>query len=217
MILLIAITLLSVASVLIPLAIALLQWKKMSKQLSPLRWLLVASLLSDILMYITALTFRNSYPVGNAYLFIQFSILVYIFSFYYENKKIILTLYFVYIILYVVDIIFFESFLRFASNVNALSNLILIILSFHYLYNLLKEPPVVHILKLPMLWLIFAVLIYSGGTLFVFLANNYLLTNLNSSQNTMWILHNAFNIIKNILFAIALWKNYKIMRSSTLL
>jgi hypothetical protein len=213
-----AIYVISVVSVFIPLTAAVIQWKKLPKELSPLRWLLSASFVSDVLMYVTAMIYRNSYPVGNTYLIIQFFVLLYIFSLslFNKNKKYALFLGIAYIIFYVLDVIFLESFMRLTTHANVVSSLIVIILSLWYLYKLLNELLITDIQRLPMLWITFAALLYYGCTIFIVLANNWLLSNAEASQLNMWIVHNFFNITKNILFAIALWKNFQIVRSSTL-
>lgn len=208
---------LSIASVLIPLFIVAIQWRKLPQELSPLRWLLIASLVCDILMHFTGLWFQNSYPVGNAFMLIQFYILLYIFRFYHRNKNIVIFLGVGYLIFYVFDISYFENFLRMPANAIFFSGLIIIILSLQYLYKLLNELSITHIHRLPMLWLTFAVLLYYACTLFVILASNYLLVIETTLHLKMWVVHNFFNITKNILFAIALWKNYQVVRRSSTL
>ena len=52
-------------------------------------------------------------------------------------------------------------------------------------------------------------LTYYAGNLLLFLTNNYLTLGLEGSHQIMWVLHNLLNISKNMLFAIALWMNYR--------
>jgi hypothetical protein len=210
------IAILSVGSVLLPLTLAGLQWKKLSGELFALKWLLIASLLSDVLMFFAGVYFKNSYPVGNVFLIFQFSFFLYIFSLYRKRKDVVLIIWITYLTYYVLDVIFIENFFRVVPYASAIASFILILFSFQYLYKLLSELPTLHIQRLPMLWVTFSILLYSGGTLFIFLANNYLLTTHTDWQHGMWVLHNIFNILKNILFAIALWRNYKMVKSSTL-
>lgn len=205
----------STASVLIPIGFSVGQWRKMPKDLSPLKWILVASLICDVLMYLTGKYFRNSYPAGNTYLLLQFLILLYMFSFHHKSRHTAMIIGISYLMFYIIDVIYLESFLKVTTIATVISSLIVITLSLHYLYKLLSELTVVHIHRFPMLWVIFAFLLYYSCTLFILLANNYLLKNIAHSQSNMWVVHNFFNITKNILFAVALWKNYQIVRSST--
>lgn len=205
----------SLASILCPLWVAVIQWSKLPKEISPLRWILIVSLLSDVLSLIVIRFSMSSYPLGNIYLFIQFTVLFYILSFRIKNKISLVVVYGLYVLFYSINVILFQSFFEFNTNSIVVSSLILIFLSTNYLYRLLSELPTVYVHKLPMLWLTFAVLIYYAGTLFLFLANNYLVRVLGDSHSMIWILHNILNISKNILFAVALWQSYRTTKSST--
>ena len=78
-----------------------------------------------------------------------------------------------------------------------------------FLYNLMQDMPVERVQTLPLFWLSFAILIYYGGTLFLFLFNNFLITHLPKSHQTIWTLHNLINITKNVFLFLTVWMNYR--------
>ena len=173
--------------------------------LAPLIVLLIVSLLCDLSSWIF---FEFSYPLVNFYLLAQFSVLYYLF---FEHLKRLLILKWIFIIFccfYIVNISFFQGLFQFNSVSNAFASIILMGLSLYYLFTLLKELPTVTIHLLPILWISFAALAYYGGNFFLFLFSNYLTSGIGESLMILWVLHNILNIIKNILFAIALWQAY---------
>jgi len=204
----------SAISVLIPLGLAIAHWKKIPTEISTLKWVLIASFIIDVTSFFFMKFSMNTHPLGNAYLFIQFSILFYIFSFYNSRKILLKFLYAFFVVFYAINLFFIQSPQIFNTNSNVISSLILIGLSISFFYRLLNELSIFHVHRLPMLWLSFATLIYYSGTLFLFLISNYLFQSTDESNIMMWILHNLLNITKNILFAIALWQSYRTVRSS---
>lgn len=206
----------SLFSVLIPLAMSLFQWNKLPSGWAILRWLLVASLLADCLSYLTGWLFRNSFPVINLFFLIEFTVIAYIFSNFYNAKKVVSIVYAVYFLYFVINILFFESPLRMLTNTSMLAMLLLIVLLLYYLYNLMIDPVVIHIEREPVFWIAFAFLFYKSGSLFVFLTYNQAinLRAINKITWNIWNIHNLCNILKNILIAIALWLNYRTTKSS---
>lgn len=208
----------SFGSVFVPLTIALMQLKKMSGELKPLCLILILSFVSDLLSILLAKYSpnANTYLIINIYLIAQFSLLVWIFRKQLQNPHVADFILLLFILFCVVNILLFQGPWVFNSVSNVVAGLILIGFCIFYLYQLLNDLPIVHILHLPMLWITFGVLTYYAGNFFLFLVKNYLIYNINDSHRLMWILHNLLNITKNILFAVALWQNYRKVRSSTL-
>jgi len=205
----------SSTSILIPLILAIIQWRKLPVELILIRWILIFSLVVDATSLIL-MNFRvNTHPLGNAYLLVQFTLLFWTYSFFQEKLKAFLKILFCgYVLFYLVNLIFFQSIFIFNTNSNVVASFILIFLALAYFYKLMHELPSIHVHELPMLWISFAILAYYSGTLFLFLASNYFFRSSNETARMMWILHNLLNITKNILFAIALWHSYRRLKSS---
>lgn len=203
---------LSGISVFIPLSFAFLQWRKLSNSLSLLRWLLICNVVTDITQSVLGLVFGipNGF-VGDIYLFQQFAFLLFIFHFEIDRKKILKITFAIFIVLYAGGLLFLRGYPELISILHALMSLVLIIVCIVFFHTLLSEMKVDDIHRLPILWIAFGVLLYYSGNLFVFVAQSYLLHK-TAVFGSMWVLHNLLNIIKNIFFAIALWRSYKAMK-----
>lgn len=212
-----AINYISIFSILIPLTLSFFQWKTLRVPLSALRWLLVISLLADILGYLIGWLFRNSFPVGNIYSLVEFLFVAYIFSNFYKAKKTVKVVCIVYLIYFVVDVLFFESVFRMLTNASVLAMLLVIMLLLYYFFMQLIDSTVIRIEREPIFWIAFAFLLYYSGSLFVTVAFNTVidLTEMKVITWNIWTIHNLCNISKNLLIAVALWLNYRTLRYST--
>lgn len=202
----------SAFSVLPPLLIGLSQGKRLNTELRLVTLMLVCSALADGLSYIFVSRNINSWPIVNAYFIVQFTLLYLVFSHNYSNNYFKL-LFFAFTMFSLVNYLVIQSPFEFNSTSSYLGALFMLLLALFYLYRLFKDLPVERVQDLPMLWIAFAVLIYFGGTLFVFLFNNYLIVNEPGTHSAIWILHNMLNVAKNVFLSIALWKHYTQSRS----
>ena len=198
----------SIGSVLVPLCIFIFKRCRIVKGLEWLIVLLIVSLLCDLSSWILLRYSVNTYPLVNFYLLAQFSVLYYLFFRHLKQLPILKWIFIFFCCFYITNISFFQGPFQFNSVSNAFASIILMGLSLYYLFTLLKELPTVTIHLLPILWISFAALAYYGGNFFLFLFSNYLTSGIGESLMILWVLHNILNIIKNILFAIALWQAY---------
>lgn len=202
----------SLASVLLPLSLAIIQWNRLPKNLAPLRWLLISNATTDVAQLVTAMNGIHNKPIGDAYMLIQFTFLIYIFSIQFERKSTLKILYGVLVVLYAGGLIFLRQYPEVISILHALASLVLIIVSIQLFYEMLNEMKVEYIHRQPILWIALGVLFYYSGNLFVFIAQSYLLHK-TAVFGSMWMLHNILNFIKNIFFAVALWQSYRTVKS----
>lgn len=205
---------LSVFSILIPFALAFLQWNRLPTRWSAIRWLIIVSFLGDFASYIFALTLGSPEIIGNLYLVIQFALIFYLFRNYIRYKRMLIVVYGVYLGYYIVNIMFFENFFIFLTNANALGGLMIILLILFFFYQHVNEANDTDTQRKPMVLIAIAFLLYYGGSFFVFLSDSYLQEQLNDMIVPLWTIHNFCNILKNVLIAIALWLNYKTLKSS---
>jgi hypothetical protein len=170
--------------------------------------LLLLSGLSDGISLIMVYKELNSWPIVNLFFLAQFVVMYFVFSSEYRSRfnKVAFCVFFVYAI---VNYFFLQTPGYFNSNTSYAGALIMLLLALFYLFRLFRELPVERVQDLPMLWISFAVLIYFGGTLFLFLFNNYLITNEPGTHRIIWVLHNMLNVAKNVFLSIALWKHYR--------
>jgi hypothetical protein len=202
----------SIFSVLIPLSLAIVQWKRMPREIAMLRWLLVAGLILDVIQRTLGILKQHNEWPGDIFMFIQFTLLLYIFSLQFERKIIFKVIYSVVVAFCVMSLLFVDGAAALIRS-SAIDGIVLIIVSIAFFYKLLNELKVANIHRLPVLWIAFATLFYYSGNFFVFLARSYLEKDLDALL-FFWIwVHNSLNIIKNILFAIALWQSYRAVRT----
>jgi hypothetical protein len=202
-------------SIIIPLSLALLQWNRIPQRWSAIRWIILVSLLCDFLGYLSSQLFHNSFVVGNFYLVVQFTLIFYILNNLFTQKKLLIFIYVTYLVYYIINLLFFEDFVMLLGNANSIGGLIVILMLLYFFYQQLNAGNSESIHKTPINLILFAFLFYYCGTLFVFLTSNYFLSFLKGTNFQIWMIHNFCNILKNILIAVALWLNYKLIRSST--
>ncbi len=205
----------SVSSVLIPIFNGLRHFKKLSRDLSYILIICVCSLLADGISVI-CLNYKiqfNNWVIANIFLYIQQIFLLNILLIYLHLKTRLYLLVFL-SILFFINFFLVQNPWIFNSYFNYLGAILQIILCMTFLYRLLRDLPAVDISRYYPLWIAFASLTYYGGTLFLFLFNNYLLSiNLVTHKST-WVLHNSLNILKNLLFAFSIWLHYRNMKLS---
>lgn len=198
----------SVLSPIVPLIVAFIKPTRLGKEQWYLICLLCLSLLSDGLLWYFLIKGINNWPIGNLYVIAQF-ILLYNLFVNKDKSKISHVLLIIFLFFAIINFIFLQTPTTFNSRTSNIGALFINGMALSYLYRLFKEMPINNILDMPMLWVAFAVLFYFAGTLFLFLLNNYLIVNQPENHQLGWVLHNILNIIKNLFFAVALWKYYK--------
>lgn len=201
---------LSAGSILLPLYLAVSTMKYISKDLYPLVILLVISLVSDLILLILFNLSINNYVVVNLYLIIQFLIcyrLLYGDAYVIDRLSIFLLTGF--IIFSIVNLFFIQGTSVYNSFSNIAASFILIYLCLRYYHQLISQPPTLYIYKYPLFWISTAILIYYSSNFFLFVVNNYLTIGIDGSHQVIWVFHNIINITKNLLFAVALWHNYR--------
>lgn len=188
--------------------IGLFQSRILSHDLRLVILTLSLSLLADLLLLILWNLSINNWWIANIFLLIQIFLLYKYFSATYPNKVFRITAY-LFLLFALINFIFIQGPFSFNSFSDYAGAIILLLYSLYSLYRLLKDLPVENIYQLPLLWISFGVLVYYAGTLFLFLFNNYMLTYYLKTHPSVWILHNILNVIKNLLFAVALWQPYR--------
>ena len=199
-------------SVVLPLAASVYYWQKMDDRLRLIFWIALASAISDAISYTLFLLARPNWAVGNVFLIIQFILFYLILT---VRRPIVLRFFFYATVLFgIINFFFIQEPNTFNSYTSYVVALLMIVTALFYLYQLLENLPTEKIQHLPLFWVAFGALIYYGGTLFLFLFSNYVLAGSKENHQTIWILHNVINIIKNIFLFIAIWFSHKRQTSS---
>jgi hypothetical protein len=100
----------------------------------------------------------------------------------------------------------FEFFLLYSHQINfdfwaaLITAILIVIYSIFFFYEQLNLPETLFIYQSYKFWIVVGCIVYLSGTLFLFLFTSDLKDKQNSS---LWIINDAFEIIKNIFFSIA--------------
>lgn len=167
----------------------------------------VISLISDVLL--SLFQFYQFY-LFSFFTLVEYTIFSYFFYLSYKEKTfkhLIIWCYPVFCLVLVYSIMYnYKSYSEFDYLSSSLEAILIIIFSILFFYEQLKNPEVNFIYDSKSFWVITAFLIYMSATLFLFISTSALSTNTKQTQ-TVWLINNAANIIKNILFGIAFCKH----------
>lgn len=144
----------------------------------------------------------RNYWFLHIYGFLEAIILFYFFSQVVQRDKILVYLLAVSYCAYYVINSFAWEFDMFNTNARTTESVIMILLSILMLHQFYQNEDDIFIDRSPLFWIIIAILTYFAGAFFSFVLSKEILLGTQLS----WRLHNFSNILKNLLFAIALWR-----------
>jgi hypothetical protein len=189
-------------------AVGIIRFNKSSKHLQIIIAAICLSLIADLSSLVLIRYSVSTWWIFNVYFILQ-CLLLYRFFFLTNPNKALEIIAYLFLLFALINFIFIQKPFIFNSYTNYTGAIILLIFSLHNLNCLLRDLPDEKIYRIPSLWISFGILVYYGGTLFLFLFNNFLLTYYLNDLRSIWILHNVLNVIKNLLFAVALWQPYR--------
>jgi hypothetical protein len=197
----------SALSPVVPLVYSLSK-RDLPHELIQIRWLLLASLVWDAASIALAFNRISNVPLGNTFYLLQTLLLLYCFkSSYVGAWPTIRITGIVFAIFFIVNLTLIQGFQILNTYTVASSSVIFIIICLSYFGYLMKEMPVTHVHRTPMVWINIAILLYYSGNLFLFVTNNFFTFGISGNHRTTWILHNFLNITKNLIFVVALWNH----------
>lgn len=199
-------------SIVIPVLVASIRFRKLTQTQRLLCFLVVSSLLTEVIANILWYQQLRNLEVYNIFALINFNFLAYIFrknlnSSWKTPLKVFLIIfngYFILDALFLRDINYWEY--NFHTNLTTSASAVLIILTLCYFFKLLKEVKYQKLEKNPLFWISSGVTLYYSGTLILFLLSN-VITDAKSLEVTFaaWGLNSFFNLILNTSYTIALW------------
>ncbi len=162
----------------------------------------ITSFSSDALSYVWAILYQNNYWVLHTYHILEIMILGVFYSFFLNNK---LHLYFwvIFLLAYIYNTVIISGFSQFSTLLVGIECLLFIIYGVFGYYSLFQKQEYFFLDKSPEFWFNTGIITYFSGSLFSWVMFNYL--HLDGTSG-FWAFHNLANILKNILFAIGLWK-----------
>jgi hypothetical protein len=197
----------SILSPLLPIGVVLATRKRLNRTFLLLLYLILLALTSDIVNTILALQKINNLPIAHVYGLLEGLFLIFFFSLILQlSKPVFVSLFSGYGILYILNSIFNESIYTFNAYSRSAEALLMLILSVFALHIFYIREDDIFIEKSPEFWAIIAILFYFSGALFSFLLSTDMLSQSRDRFYGSWVLHNFSNVLKNVIFAIGLWK-----------
>lgn len=197
----------SIFSALIPLIVGLIRFKDRTFELKLICILSILGFFLDLIP-IPKPIFSNE--AANTFLIIEFCtlLLIYVRTLKLKSKVWIILATILYFTIFIAEI-YYSSKTEINSYSLTYTSLLFLFFSVRYFYFLLRDLPTDKIQRLPMFWINTGVLIYFAGGLFLFAMRNYLIEAFHDNQTMYWSFHNFLNIVKNLLFAVALWQDLR--------
>ena len=142
------------------------------------------------------ITKQRIYPL------VEFLVGIVFFYTIFNRTKLIIIAVVLFLSVYFIEFLLLNSYMN--SHSYSVASLIFVICSMSLFYKFYMEEEYAFIENVPLLWFNIGFLIYFAGALIPFSFGNLLLEDPSLFK---WEFHNLFNITKNILFAIGIWKS----------
>jgi hypothetical protein len=191
-------------AIIIPLGIALYKYGNLPGAYKILTWYLVIAGITNFTANILATRNINNLPLLHIYTALEFLVL----SVFYRSvlkdslvTKLILPVLVLFVIFCVVNALFFQTIFLYNSYSRSLSAFILVVYAIVYFKQRLDQGHSISKHNRPLLWINSALLIYFGGSFFLFISSNLILANI--TMNAMlWDIHASLVFVMYILFTI---------------
>ncbi|GEM_PF-1524970 len=210
-------TFISSLSIIIPLIVGLVRFRKLSPTQKLLSYLVIASALTEIIANILWYQQLRNLEVYNVYALINFNLLAIILSrhLYLTWRKPLKLFLICFNGYFIIDALFFKDLkhweYNFNSNLTTSASIILIVLALSYFHKLLKEVRYQKLERNSQFWISSGIVMYYSGTLILFLLGNQVNDPEYSYYYELhfaaWGLNSFFNLVLNTTYTIALWVN----------
>lgn len=196
-------------SILLPISQAIIKYNRCPYELKIICWFLFASAISNIIGTFLAFKNINNMPVMHVYTFVEFVLL----AFFYKNilntqqtGKIINWLIPSFLVICVVDALYFQNIHTYNTYTKSIEALIILILAITYFVKVLDKIEIEEKNVNVITYINSGLLIYFSGSFIWFVIFNLTIGNVGLGV-IMWSIHATLLLILYILIAIALWKH----------
>lgn len=194
----------SALSILIPLITAGIVFSNLDKTLKKLSVFIVFSFFTESL---AAYYFENGWNnmiISHLYAFIQVPLLAWIYYSFIKGirGKIIIISCLAYLLFSIINLVYWEDLIMFNSNQRYFAAVVILMYCFFYFVQVFVEAKIVKIELEYHFWMSSAILIYTAGTLFLFILKSDMME---EEMNDYWNLNCILNIILNIGLTVTLW------------
>ncbi|MBE0642853.1 MAG: hypothetical protein IH600_02115 [Bacteroidetes bacterium] len=195
--------LLSVFTVIFPLSLGTLGFKKLDKAFRYFTVLLLLVLISEASAYALARQYKPNLYIYDIFSAIEYVFLILVFSRWFPNRGIRWILYSsipIFLIIWSSGKYFSAEVDKFDSIFLSIESVVFVILSVLTLVKEMRDSSVL-LVDNPVFWIASGLLVYFAGNLFVFSLIEQLFRPGVDTYHGIWIIHTALNVTKNILFS----------------
>jgi hypothetical protein len=196
-----------------PIILLLTIKKKRTKIINIFIGLILVSFLSDIIGFILVSNRINNAAVSNTYYVIQFFLLMYFYSLQIKNKKLIYVTIIIFISFFILNTIMLQPFNHYQGWLRLAGGIICIVYAVGFFRQIMRadkteghwmdNPPIDPFYHYPF-WINAGIFYYFAFNLFLFAMDNFVYSHMpNDVLKTFLGFHNFNNIMKNLLFGIA--------------
>ncbi len=196
------------ASILFPVILGIVEYRKMNGVLSLLLIFLIISLLTEITAYSMALNGIANLPILHLFSIIQ---VVFISFIYYKSfpgkrvKKGIIFTSIALLIFLIVNSFYIQGFNKFDSNGKGLAGLYFIVLSLMYFHEIFNKEILIKLEEQPMFWINTGILTYFSGNMFLFTFFNEKFFAIESYYFSLYLIHAVFYLFYIFFVSRGLW------------
>jgi hypothetical protein len=186
----------------IPATAGIIRFPRLSRAMRILTLLCVLACIDIAAQYLVALWGMKNYFISDYYRVIEVSLLCVVFylSTVSKGTRIVLRgLGILFVVIWVVDMIFFRDPDRINSGMAMTSRTFLIVMALATLHSAIKDERS-HLLERPVFWVVMGVVLYSAGTLLVVGLSNQLLALGKVYFDVAWHINWSLLIIANLLY-----------------
>lgn len=194
----------SALSILIPLITAGILFRHLNKTLKRLSVFILFSAITESLAAIYFEYGWNNMIISHLYAFVQVPLLTWIYVSFIKGyrRKIILLSCLAFLVFSTINVLLWEDLMMFNSNQRYFAAVVILMFCSFYFIQVFVEAKVVRIELEHNFWMSASILIYTAGTLFLFILKTDLI---NEQNDDYWSLNCILNIILNLGLTISLW------------
>ncbi len=172
----------------------------------PVRFFVITSIIAEVLNRYSAEIFKTNILVFNFYWLMEFIVVVWFFKRLFKQPK-LLYVQLAGLVLYLgfqLTVDHYNTLISPFRTITLVSILPLIILGF---FQLMRAQIEAKLSKNPLFWVLLSFSVFFIGNIFNYIFSDYLNKNYNDLFQLTWIVHNIFDVVKNLMIAYAFLLN----------
>jgi hypothetical protein len=193
-------------SILLPLVIGIIKYRKLSGSARLIIWyLIISALFTGISLLISRHYHQNSMPVGHLFTVIEMAMIIFFYKKILSDGKknssyrIVIILF---TILCILNALFFQSIYTYNSYTKSIEAIICILFAMNYFAAIASDNSSGKILTQPDFYFNAGFFLYFSGAFMLFVFSNFIITNLSlHSFLIIWTIHAALVLLMYILFS----------------